>query len=103
MKGKTPSAEAKRYHDRLATVVGCIACRKDGRVNDQVSIHHIMGRTRPDAHMNVLPLCGAHHQPLLPGVESVHGNKARFEAKYGKQVELQAECNRILDRERVKV
>jgi len=29
----------------------------------------------------------------------VHGNKARFEAKYGKQGELQVECNRILDRE----
>jgi len=99
MKGKAPSKAERGYHDRLANVVGCIACRKDGRVNHHVSIHHIDGRTRPGCHMRVLPLCWPHHQPLVPGVESVHGNKARFEAKYGKQADLQAECNRILDRE----
>lgn len=99
MKGRAPSKAERGYHDKLANVVGCIACRKDGRVNFHVSIHHIEGRTRPGCHMRVLPLCGPHHQPLVPGVESVHGNKARFEAKYGKQAELQAECNRILDRE----
>lgn len=99
MRGKAPSKAEKGYHDRLASVVGCIACRKDGRLNHHVSIHHIEGRTRPGCHMRVLPLCGPHHQPLVPGVESVHGNKGRFEAKYGKQADLQAECNRILDRE----
>lgn len=99
MKGRAPSKAERGYHDRLANVVGCIACRKDGRVNFHVSIHHIEGRTRPGCHMRVLPLCGPHHQPLVQGVESVHGNKARFEAKYGKQSELQAECNRMLDRE----
>jgi hypothetical protein len=99
MKGKAPSKAERGYHDRLANVVGCIACRKDGRVNHHVSIHHIEGRTRPGCHMRVLPLCFYHHMPNGEGIESVHGNKARFEAKYGKQSELQAECNRILDRE----
>lgn len=98
MKGKSPSAAAKRYHDRLARIVGCICCRKEDRFNDYVAIHHIFGRTQPGAHMNVLPLCASHHQPITPGVESVHGNKYRFEQKYGKQADLQAECNRILDR-----
>lgn len=102
MKGRNPSAAEKRYHDKLATVVGCIACRKDGRINHHVSVHHIRGRTQPGAHMAVLPLCGPHHQPIMPGIESVHGNKYRFEQKYGKQDELQAECNRILDREGAK-
>lgn len=102
MKGRSPSAAEKRYHDKLATVVGCIACRKDGRYNDHVSIHHMDGRTRPDAHRRVLPLCGPHHQPIQPGVESVHGNKYRFEQRYGKQQELMDECNRILDREGAK-
>lgn len=102
MKGKSPSAGEKRYHDKLAAIVGCIACRKEGRFNDHVSIHHIAGRTQPGAHMKVLPLCASHHQPIMPGIESVHGNKYRFEQKYGKQDELQAECNRILDREGAK-
>jgi len=99
MKGRNPTEAEKGYHDRLAQVVGCIACRKDGRFNDYVSIHHIEGRTRPGCHMRVLPLCGPHHQPIMPGVTAVHGNKAEFERTYGKQADLQAECNRILDRE----
>ena len=98
MKGRNPSAAEKRYHDKLATVVGCIACRKEGLWNDHVSIHHVDGRTRPGAHMRVLPLCGPHHQPIAQGVPSVHGNKAEFERKYGTQAELMQECNRILDR-----
>lgn len=98
MKGTTPSAEAKRYHDKLCQVVGCIACRKEGNFNDMVSVHHVEGRTRPGCHMKVLPLCGPHHQPLIQGVQSVHGNKYRFEQLYGTQRELMDECNRILDR-----
>lgn len=101
MKGRSVNAGEKRYHDKLANIVGCICCRKEGRFNDQVSIHHIAGRTRPDAHRLVLPLCFYHHMPNAEA-ESVHGNKFRFEQKYGKQADLQAECNWILDREGVK-
>lgn len=93
MKGRTPTKAEKQLHDRLCQL-GCIACRKDGRMNTFVSIHHINGRTRKDAHMTVLPLCGQHHQ-LDP--ESVHGNKARFEARYGKQDALLAECMAMLE------
>lgn len=96
MKGKAVSAAERRYHDRLATEVGCIACRRENRVNHHVSIHHIRGRTKPGAHMAVLPLCFFHHMPNGAGVESVHGNKARFEAKYGTQAELMEMCRDIL-------
>ena len=96
--GRTPTVAEKGYHDKLAQVVGCIACRIDGRFNDYVSIHHVEGRTAPGCHMKVLPLCGPHHQAIEPGIESVHGNKAEFENLYGKQKELMDECNRILDR-----
>lgn len=96
--GRNPTEAEKGYHDKLCQVVGCIACRKEGRFNDMVSVHHVEGRTRPGCHMKVLPLCGSHHQPITQGVESVHGNKYRFEQKYGTQRELMDECNRILDR-----
>ncbi|MCY1561388.1 Recombination enhancement, RecA-dependent nuclease [compost metagenome] len=76
--------------------VGCIACRVDsGDFNDFCSIHHIDGRSKPHAHWNVLPLCGAHHQTGGEGV-SFHHNKARFEARFGKQRELLERCMRIL-------
>ena len=47
--------------------------------------------------MNVLPLCGEHHQTGGEDAPAIHPWKRRFVAKYGTQEELQAMCNRILD------
>lgn len=91
MKGTTPSARQKRYHDLLATQIGCQACLQDsGMRNTHVSIHHIDGRTKPDAHWKVLPLCAGHHQDGygLPGQVAVHPYKARFQKLYGHQLDL---------------
>ena len=94
MKGRTPNAAELRFMDAIGSL-GCLPCRKDGRVNPWISLHHIDGRTKPDAHLKVLGLCGPHHQqddtdPLQR--IAVHPNKARFEAKYGTQYELLAEA-----------
>lgn len=93
MKGKAPTVEQKRFHDRLASL-GCIACRLDGVHQPVVSIHHIDGRTKPNAHWEVLPLCAGHHQDGtgVPGLIAVHPWKTRFEARYGTQYELLAKC-----------
>ena len=72
-----PTRAEKYYWGRLVSEVGCVACRIDGRINHYVSIHHVNGRTKPGAHMQVLPLCGAHHQTGGEGV-AIHHNKARF-------------------------
>lgn len=89
MKGRNRNASEKRYHDLLCSVVGCIACRQGGEFNNYVSVHHIDGRTKQSAHWLVLPLCANHHQDLgLSGFIPVHPYKARFEATYGKQVDL---------------
>jgi hypothetical protein len=98
MKGRTPTKAEMSFHSQLAGL-GCIACRIDGHINPWVSIHHIDGRTKPDAHKKVLPLCGPHHQqddtdPLKR--IAVHPNKARFEAKYGTQEELLAICLELI-------
>ncbi|MBA1179556.1 recombinase [Pseudomonas psychrotolerans] len=97
MKGKTPSAAEKRFHTALASL-GCIACRMDGRLNLVVSIHHIDGRTRPGAHLRVLPLCAGHHQDGtgIPGLIAVHPWKRRFEDRYGSQDELLQRCHSLL-------
>lgn len=97
MKGRTPTAEEKRHWSRVAAL-GCIACRKDGLHNPLVSIHHVDGRTKPGAHMLVLPLCAGHHQDGTgaPGLIAVHPWKARFEQKYGTQESLLQEVEELL-------
>lgn len=99
MKGKTVSRQQREYHDMLATRVGCIACLKEfGERNHHVSVHHVDGRTKPNAHWQVLPLCASHHQDGTGAedVIAVHPWKARFEQRYGTQRELMIECVRQL-------
>lgn len=91
MKGSSVSTAQKAFHDQLASRIGCVACRMDGIFNDYVSIHHIDGRTKPDAHWKVLPLCGSHHQDDGHAI-AVHPRKAVFETRYGKQKDLLVWC-----------
>jgi len=98
MKGRTPTADERRRMDAIAAI-GCIACKHDGIDNPHVSLHHIDGRTKPGAHLMVLPLCAPHHQqddtdPLQR--PSVHGRKATFTARYGTEMELLAECMELI-------
>lgn len=97
MKGRSPSQADKRLWDQLCQL-GCIACRKDGRLNTWVSIHHIDGRTKPGAHQKVLPLCAGHHQQGTgaPGLIAVHPNKREFESIYGQQEQLLGECLQLI-------
>jgi hypothetical protein len=88
--------EEKALWDRLANEIGCIACVKDGRFNDYVSIHHVHGRTAPDCHKKVLALCAGHHQDNGSGLIAVHPWKARFEARYGNQDDLIAESYKLI-------
>lgn len=88
-----PTKSDKQFWDAVANL-GCIACIKDGYKNPLVSIHHIDGRTKPNAHRRVLPLCAGHHQDGTgndKNMIAVHPFKARFETKYGKQEDLLAE------------
>lgn len=94
MKGRRPTADEARFMSAIAGL-GCIACRKDGWHNPDVSMHHIDGRTKPGAHLLVLPLCAGHHQDGTgpnPTLIAVHPYRARFEERYGAQRALLAEC-----------
>lgn len=83
--------KAERDHQNRVAALGCCACRKDGIENPFVSIHHVNGRTKPRAHMQVLALCAAHHQTGGQEAPSIHPWKTRFEKRYGTQAELLAE------------
>jgi len=96
VKGRTPSKAESDWHDLIATNIGCQACHKEtGTRNTYVSIHHIDGRTKPDAHWLVLAPCGGHHQKGYgadPKMPAIHGSLREFERRYGTEMELLAEA-----------
>ena len=94
-KQRAVTPDEKAVWSKLAEL-GCIACMKDGFYNPHVSIHHVDGRTKPGCHMLVLPLCGPHHQDDGSGALAVHPWKARFEKRYGNQMDLVAECMKLI-------
>jgi hypothetical protein len=89
MKGRTPTADEKRFMG-LVGQLGCIVCSEQGYGFREASLHHIDGRTKPGAHMSVIPLCYEHHQGGSGSgmFISVHPWKRRFEEAYGSQVDL---------------
>ena len=98
MKGRAPTAGEREFMDKIASL-GCLACATEGITNPWISLHHIAGRTAPGAHMLVLGLCAPHHQhdDTDPrGRIGVHPHKARFEQRYGTQLELLANARRQL-------
>ena len=97
-KERAVTTAEKLLWTRLAAL-GCVACKKDGKFNTHVSIHHVDGRTKPGCHQLVLPLCAGHHQDGTgedKTMVAVHPWKARFEARYGTQAELMDECAQLL-------
>lgn len=108
--GRTVTQVEKRWHDDVAEICGCICCLLDGRPRDytlppHVSIHHCDGRTKAHAHYYVLPLCAGHHQEGrgAPGLLAVHGDKARFIAEYGREIELVEACAQLVERAQLTV
>jgi Recombination enhancement, RecA-dependent nuclease len=94
VKGRNPTVAQKAFWDLLVREIGCAASWKDGFHEPVCSIHHIDGRTKPNAHWLVLPLSAGNHQDGTgaPGRIAVHPYKARFEAQYGRQVDLLRAC-----------
>lgn len=103
--GRTVTKTEKAWHDDLAYVCGCICCLLDGRPRDytlpgHVSIHHCDGRTKAHAHYYVLPLCEGHHQQGSGNCKTllaVHGDKAKFIAMYGREIELVDACVQLVE------
>ena len=95
LKGRQPNmAEASHMADVVD--LGCIVCRNKG-FNSPAEIHHTQGKTKPNAHFLVLPLCFEHHrmgsdkEPI-----SRHPYKKRFEEAYGTEEELLSQVEDLL-------
>jgi len=67
--GSPRSKSDIELHDKMAEL-GCICCIKQGLIlpfsGSPVSIHHTAGRTTPNCHKKVLPLCAWHHDTPIP-------------------------------------
>ena len=67
--------------------LGCCVCRIHLGVFSPACIHHTDGKTRPGAHLRVLPICGIHHQTGGYGV-ALHAGKAEWQRRYGTEADL---------------
>lgn len=94
MKGRKPTADEQRHLDRVGKMP-CIVCELFYDVETPATIHHCDGKTKPEAHFKVLPLCGPHHQIASPTGEWAtrhapgrRAGKAAFEDAYGSEESL---------------
>ena len=92
-----PTRKEKYYWGLLCSEVGCIVCRTyHGNINTYCLPHHIDGRTKKGCHMNVIPLCSEHHDRHQK--EGIHFMSRKvWEEKYGKQEDLKAICDKLLE------
>lgn len=97
MKGRTPTAAEQRHISAVASM-GCLICKREFGIYSPASPHHVDGRTKPGAHMKLLPLCFLHHQGgnNTPEYVSVHPYKRAFYARYGSEAELLAAVDELL-------
>lgn len=89
MKGRSPTAEEKRFMQKVAES-GCLICWIYEGVYSPAEIHHIEGKTKEGAHKKILPLCYLHHREgsNTLGYVSRHPHRAEFEARYGTEADL---------------
>ena len=94
MKGRNPTAAEKRHMAKVRAL-GCIACYNMGIETPEqfTCIHHIDGKTKPDAHFKVLPLCDHHHSRYHK--TGLHNNMTRWEAEHGMQEDLLEQVNNL--------
>lgn len=114
MAGKARNASEKSLHDHMASL-GCICCINKGLIapfaGGPVSIHHIKGRTVPEAHLYALPLCQWHHDTPLPQghamrekfpfvfpihAKGAEGGKTAWEQENGSQLTLLEQVKGLL-------
>jgi hypothetical protein len=84
-----PNREEREWMDSLVAH-GCICCILDGQQPRETAVHHILRGGRRMGHLYTIPLCdpGHHQGGQSLGMVSRHPWKARFEAKYGTELEL---------------
>ena len=88
MRGREATEDEQIYMSKVAQL-SCIVCANQGIENRRVEIHHVNGKTRENAHFDILPLCYEHHrQGNAEEPISRHPYKKRFVTAYGSEEEL---------------
>ena len=89
MKSRKATKAEQDWLNSIAEL-GCIVCRQEGYGYVPNEIHHIDGKTKPDAHLKTIPLCYLHHRAGrdCDHYTSRHPFKARWEARYGRELDL---------------
>lgn len=90
LKGRTPNKAEKQWMDKVSQF-GCIVCWETlGIPHSWCEIHHLDGKTKPNAHFKTIGLCYKHHrdQSNNPMWVSRHKNKKQFEDRYGTEEHL---------------
>ncbi|KFA99458.1 Ref family recombination enhancement nuclease [Vibrio sp. ER1A] len=105
MNSRTPTKAERIYLEAAKIAVGCVACNKLNYENDYLpeylAIHHSTdkGSKAPLAHFFGVPICGVHHQGVVPsGMKLPKGEPVRhsplgshekvFKEKVGSDLEL---------------
>lgn len=84
-----PNAKERAWMDWIVAY-GCIACRIDGHGFTPPAVHHILRGGRRIGHLFTIPLCDPGHHQGGESREMIsrHPWKARFEERYGAEMEL---------------
>lgn len=99
---RTPTKAEAEWMSRIVSH-GCVACGIDGTLTKsedgvyepvRPEVHHILRGGRRVGHLFTLPLCTLHHRGESPHAR--HPYKARFEARYGSELDLLARLKREL-------
>jgi rubredoxin len=97
LKGRSPTKEEKEWMDKISEF-GCIICKLFYDCHTPPEIHHIDGKTKPQAHLMTLPLCYKHHREGANNEMYVsrHPFKKEFEKRYGRQKDLLQKLRELL-------
>jgi len=89
MKGRNPTKKEKNWMDGISQI-GCIVCKLHHDCFSPAEIHHLYGKTVPEAHLKTIPLCFRHHREGVNNdlYVSRHPFKKEFEERYGSQEQL---------------
>jgi len=72
------TTKAEKKHMSRVAELGCAVCRRFGLEGTPAELHHpraLAGGWGRSSHMDVIPLCPAHHRGSLSGIHGV-GTKA---------------------------
>lgn len=103
--GRPPTRREQAWLDKCAQVP-CIVCYVFHGIPDTpAEIHHLDGKTKPDAHLRTISLCKRHHRTPDDAPKkwmSWHGDGRRaFEKRYASADELyEIQCKAVADLER---